>query len=206
MPWSRLALASSLPALLAVPVAAGEPDLQATVLWVEAVTVPGSVRDAMIREAADILGRVGVRLRWRSGPPGTESALEELRVVPVTTSRTRTKSGRMLGATSTDEGPRTIWIDYANVAWVAGTTTESLVSAGFPERRRVGVAMGRVIAHEVIHALVPDLPHAGEGVMGERLLGSLEKPASLDPGTCEAVRKALAEARRPEGEATASAR
>jgi hypothetical protein len=160
----------------------------------------------MIREAADILGRVGVRLRWRSGLPGTESAYDELRVVPLTTSRTRTKSGRMLGATSTDEGPRTIWVDYANVAWVAGTTTESLVSASFFERRRVGVAMGRVIAHEVIHALVPDLPHAGEGVMGERLRGSLERPATLDPGTREALGAARARARAQAGEVAASAR
>ncbi len=204
MPWFRLALAASLPALLMVPATASEPDLEVSVLWVEAVSIPGAVRDTMVREAADILGPVGVRLRWRNGPAVTESALDELRVVPVSTSRTRTKSGRMLGATGTDAGPRTIWIDYENVAWVAGTTTERLVSADFPERRRVGVAMGRVVAHEVIHALVPELPHAGAGVMGERLLGTLERPASLDPRTHAAVRAARARARA--GEAAASAR
>jgi hypothetical protein len=65
--------------------------------------------------------------------------------------------------------------------------------------------MGRVLSHEVIHALAPGIPHSVAGLMGERLLGALERPAFLDAGTRDAVRKALAQAR-PEGEATASAR
>ena len=99
-----------------------------------------------------------------------------------------------------------IWLDYANVAWVAGSTAERLVSADFAVRRRVGVAMGRVLSHEVIHALVPGLPHSEEGLMGVRLLGALERPASLDAATRDAVRKALARPRALEGETTASAR
>jgi hypothetical protein len=206
MVWSRLALAASLPAFLPVPATAGEADTAVSVLWVEAVTVPGAIRDAMVREAADVLGPLGVRLVWRTGPPETESAPDEVRVVPLGPAWRRTKTGRVLGATSTGDGPRTIWIDYANVAWVSGTSTEKLVSAEFRSRLRVGVAMGRVLSHEVIHALVPGLPHSEEGLMGVRLLGALERPASLDAATLDAVRKALAQARAPEGETTASAR
>jgi hypothetical protein len=209
MVWSRLALTASLPALLAVPSPAAEADAEVPLLWVEAVSVPPSVRDAMVREIADILGPLGVRLRWRKGPPETESEPDEVRVVPLGPAMRRKKTerlGRVLGATSIGDGPRTIWIDYANVAWVAGTSEERLVSADFGVRRRVGVAMGRVLAHEVIHALAPEMPHSAAGLMGERLLGALERPASLDAGTRDAVRKALAQARRPEGEATASAR
>lgn len=206
MAWPRLALAASLPVLLAVRAAAGGPASDVPVLWVESVNVPGAVRDAMVREAADILGPVGVRLRWRTGPAETESGLEELRVVPLSPAGRRTGSGRVLGATSTGEGPRTIWIDYANVAWVAGTSVEGLASAGFLERRRVGVAMGRVVAHEVVHALVPELPHSSAGVMAERLLGPLEGPLPLDGRTRQAVRAACARALVLTGEASASAR
>ena len=214
MVWSRLALAACLPALLPVPATAGEAETAVPaetavlVLWVEAVSVPPSVQDAMVRETADILGPLGVRLRWRKGPPETESEPDEVRVVPLGPAKRQRKTerlGRVLGATSTGDGPRTIWIDYANVAWVAGTTDERLVSADFAVRRRVGVAMGRVLSHEVIHALAPGMPHSVAGLMGERLLGAIERPAFLDAGTRDAVRKALAQAR-SEGEATASAR
>ncbi len=205
MAWPRLALAASLPALVAVCAAAGEPGSDVPVLWVEAVTVPGAVREAMAREAAEILGPVGIKLRWRAGPAEAESGLEELRVVPLSPAGRRTGSGRVLGATSTGEGPRTIWIDYANVAWVAGTSTERLVSAAFPERRRVGVAMGRVVAHEVVHALVPEMPHSTDGVMAERLLGALDAPLPLDGRTRQAVRAAFARAQAL-AEASASAR
>ncbi len=202
----RLSLAASLPLLLPVLATAGDEDTHVAVLWVEVVKVPGAVRDAMVREAADVLGPLGVRLVWRAGPPETESEADEVRVVPLGPASRRTKTGRVLGATSTGDGPRTIWIDYANVAWVTGTTAEKLVSADSRARMRAGVAMGRVLSHEVIHALVPGMPHSDAGLMGVRLLGALERPASLDAGTRDAVRAALAQARRPEGEATASAR
>jgi hypothetical protein len=206
MAWPRLALAVLLPALLAVRAAAGEPALEVPVLWVETGGVPPAVRETMAREAAEILGGAGVNLRWRVGPPEVESGPEELRVVALPTTGRRTRTGRVLGATSTGEGPRTIWIDYANVAWVAGSSAESLTSAGFRERRRAGVAMGRVVAHEVIHVLLPGMPHARGGVMAERLLGALEKPLRLDAHTREAVRAASASARDREGEVSASSR
>jgi hypothetical protein len=206
MLWPRLALAASLPALLAVPAAAEEPESHVCLLWVEAVKVPDAVQGAMVREAAEILAPIGVRLRWRKGSTDTPSEADEVRVVPLGPAGRTAKTGRVLGATSTADGPRTIWVDYENVAWVAGTSTNRLVSAGFAERRRVGVAMGRVIAHEVVHALVPQLPHAAAGLMGVNLRGALDRSVSFDPATRDALRAAVAAVRRPEGETTASAR
>jgi hypothetical protein len=206
MVWPRLALAASLPALFPVLATAGEEGTPVPVLWVEALHVPGAIREAMVREAKDVLGPLGVRLVWRTGPPDTESEPGEVRVVPLGPASRRTKTGKVLGATSTGEGPRTIWIDYSSVAWVAGTTTDKLISADFLVRRRVGIAMGRVLSHEVIHALVPGLAHSEGGLMNVRLLGTLDRPAELDAGTRDAVRAALAQARGLEGEATASAR
>jgi hypothetical protein len=206
MVWPRLALAASLPVLLAVDATAEEPASEVSLVWVDSVKVPEVVRGAMVREAEEILGPVGVRLRWRQGSADTESAAEELRVVPLAPANRRSGTSRVLGATSTGDGPRTIWIDYENVAWVAGTSADRLVSSGFAERRRVGVAMGRVLAHEVVHALVPQLPHAAAGLMGVHLRGALERSVSLDPATRDAVRALVAASSKRDGETTASAR
>lgn len=38
-----------------------------------------------------------------------------------------------------------------------------------PEARRLGVALGRVLAHELAHTIAPDCPHTRNGLMAERL-------------------------------------
>ena len=38
-----------------------------------------------------------------------------------------------------------------------------------PESRRLGIALGRVLAHELTHTIAPDCPHTKHGLMAERL-------------------------------------
>lgn len=38
-----------------------------------------------------------------------------------------------------------------------------------PETRRLGIALGRVLAHELTHTIAPDCPHTKHGLMAERL-------------------------------------
>ena len=37
------------------------------------------------------------------------------------------------------------------------------------ESRRLGIALGRVLAHELTHTIAPDCPHTASGLMAERL-------------------------------------
>jgi hypothetical protein len=47
-----------------------------------------------------------------------------------------------------------------------------------PERRDLARAIARVLVHEVVHAVAPNLTHADEGVMHEALLvGALSRKA-----------------------------
>lgn len=58
--------------------------------------------------------------------------------------------------------------------------------------RDLGRALGRVIAHEVIHALAPDHPHADEGVMlGTQKRATLTRPSRIDDGCSLALLAAL---------------
>src|SRR5262249_56510149 len=121
-----------------------------------------------------------VVVRWRTGKAETLSDEDELRVLALDRGDRRGGAGRLLAATSNGPGCRTIWIDYANVAWAAGASVEYLGSATFLERRRAAIPAGRVTAHEIVHALVPELPHAAGGLMGQRLRDSLDQPLALD--------------------------
>ena len=58
-----------------------------------------------------------------------------------------------------------------------GTKGDSMLSPS--ERRDVARALGRVVVHEVIHALAPTLSHSDEGLMHDALLaGALSKRRS----------------------------
>jgi len=189
-------LVACLAALLAPPARAMDAaPLEVRALWVETGLVPPALRVAMIHAAASILSPARVVVRWRVGKADTVSGPEELRVVAIEQRGRGAGAGRILGATSNGPGSRTIWVNYPNVAWAAGTTVDALSSAGFHERRRAAIALGRVVAHEIVHALVPDLPHADVGVMSERLKDSLDRPLGLDPLTTEALLAANRRAR-----------
>ena len=82
-----------------------------------------------------------------------------------------------------------MWIHVPGVRQAAG------VGAGVLEANdgfRLGVALGRVIAHELVHALAPSVPH-GEGLMKSRLTrADLTTSAPVTPLLAALVRAALA--------------
>jgi hypothetical protein len=119
-------------------------------------------------EASELLGRMGVNASWRRGRTGELRRSDEVWVVLIGGSPTGKAGVLVLGAT-----PRKrpfapiVWARVPNVCEAVGIgperSTATLTSA---EQRLVSVALGRVIAHEVVHAIVPSLPH-GTGLMSD---------------------------------------
>lgn len=67
------------------------------------------------------------------------------------------------------------------------------------EEKRVAVALGRVVVHEVIHAVVPTLSHASDGIMHDALTSKAlsRHDARLDERSRIAFLKALASPKAP---------
>jgi hypothetical protein len=83
-----------------------------------------------------------------------------------------------------------VWVFVDNVRETLGLspTDERPASA-----RRLGIALGRVVAHEVVHTLAPRFPHTRRGLMREAL-GNLDLtgPARPSHDECrDVVRAAL---------------
>jgi hypothetical protein len=132
----------------------------------------------MAQEALRILDGADIGARWewrRQREPGSASVVareHRLRVVLVP-SEPSGPGWRLLpntlGATIIDndggEAPPAVYIFYNAVA----------ASLGIGERAdhralaRAWRALGRVVAHEVAHAIVPREPHASDGLMRARL-------------------------------------
>ena len=130
-----------------------------------AVGVEGAARD----EARSLLRRMGATVSWRRGDAGELARPGEVRVILL--DRTADSSGRpVLGATPPrfDVAPF-VWVHVPNVRAVIGLAVRGPAFTMPPlASRDLAFALGRVVAHELVHALAPSVPH-GTGLMSAAL-------------------------------------
>lgn len=159
----------------------------------------GSDLPTLAAEADAIFAEAGVELGWRSARLGTvfgEGAGREIPVILVDKPR-NPKAVRpdVLGLVPKD-ARTAVWVFLDHVRRAAG------IRNGDDSRtasRTLAVATGRVVAHELVHALVPALRHTKYGLMSSSLdpiaLSGPRRPAL---GDCVSpLRAALAPALPP---------
>jgi hypothetical protein len=163
---------------------AGEPERagpQRNAAQLGAVTVDlAGVRplslEVMHRELAARLADSGLSFRWRRATPRDEIARDEIKVVFLDSTGLGADRGKgILG--SAGRRVQTIWIYYPNVLTTLRRRADWL-STSLADQRAVGLALGRILAHEVIHVLLPELPHTPGSLMAASLNGDrLERAA-----------------------------
>ncbi len=137
--------------------------------WIDPTDAANGCGLAAREEASRILDSVGVSVAWRRGRAEEAALRGEIRVIVVDRGVTTPSGAIVLGSTSSrpNELPF-LWVHLPGVRAALGER-ENPCQASFEllDRRRLGVALGRVIAHEVVHTLAPGLPH-GVGLMSRR--------------------------------------
>jgi hypothetical protein len=101
---------------------------------------------------------------------------------------------RVMGATSrSPEGIRAIWVYAAGVGQTLGLDPRRGPHWAMPRQKEFARALGRVVAHELVHALAPERPHVGGGLMAERMGRALllSPDIAIDGATAEAFRAAV---------------
>ncbi len=198
---------TALAVLLAAPSGAASPPAVTTVglVWFDPQdTLPDRFSD--LRQEVDSIFRgIGVEVQWTRGGPGTVYDLGgRPQVAVILVAEDRSKGPRsIMGLVLRSQRPtRVAWVFVNNVRAALGhdprRARPSLVEA--PELAR---AVARVAAHEVVHAIAPDQPHAREGLMSQALGRPflLGERATIDPRCASAFLSRLAE-RSPTREAT----
>lgn len=132
-----------------------------------------------------------VTVSWEAGA----DASRELRVMllPVEPTVWNVPANAM-GITRGDVGTsNTVYIFLPTVMRALGLDMAMRRMPSAIEKRRIAVALGRVISHEVFHALLFDQPHAKHGLMREQLTkSSLSAGEShFDVESAAALRDAL---------------
>jgi len=170
---------------LVAPFGARSP--QVIVAWIDSeASLSETGAAAMVEEVDAVFRSIGIRAEVLRAAPGEPIDAVDGIVVPVVARQRQPRSLRsdhVMGLVLRDHvAPSPAWVFVDNVrATLGGGTTA----------RQLGLAVGRVVAHEVIHALAPGHPHASRGLMAPALdrLGLLGRRRPPDP---ECVRAVLA--------------
>ena len=167
------------------------------VVWIDLAGLPGLAQEAARSEAADVLQSVGLSPRWRVGQANDVLGAHELPVVLLRRDHSaRRGAARVLGACAPRSASPRAWVYLENLAWVMGVPTHDGAMT-VEQMMRLGRAIGRIVAHEVIHAVAPAVGHSRSGVMAARFDRSdlLSGRLAVDAATRRSVQAVLAVAR-----------
>ncbi len=176
------------------PPSAPAPASALALVWMDPAGVAVGVESPARDEARALLRGMGVSVSWRRGEAGELTRTGEVRVILLDRAAYRAPGVPVLGATPERfEAAPLVWIHVPSVRAVLGLRPAgSPVIADFASTRALAIALGRVVAHEVVHALAPSLSH-GTGLMSASLTRrQLTAPTlPFDPRVGLAVRAAL---------------
>jgi hypothetical protein len=181
--------------LVAAPVAAGEATLSPPAIrlvWLDPIGVAEGGEFVARSEVETLLARMGVRASWRRGAPGELMRTDEVAVILIG-ERPQPSSDLVLGATLRRQTCPAVWIRVPNIRRAVGVRAgTSLFGLNAFEQRLVSIALGRVIAHEVVHVFAPWIPH-GTGLTSASLTREqLRAPSiAVEPEVALAVQAAL---------------
>ncbi len=171
--------------------AAGEP---LSLVWYDPARVASGTERMARREAAELLARLGANVSWRNGRAGELTGSSEVWVILVDSGPQQPTGTLVLGSTrARSASTRVLWVRVPNVVAAGGASHARPVRLLPPEElRTVGIALGRVIAHEVVHVVAPSLPHDSGLMSGSLTRGQLTSPViAVGHEATRAVRSAL---------------
>lgn len=159
-------------------------------VWIDVLSSAPFAYAAASREAAAILGAAGVDAEWTAADPSTVTSDTELKIVLMAAASGAGLPERVMGGTLRGGQSRTAWIYPSNVLRALALPHRSVRDLARSQQEQVARALGRVIAHEIVHAVAPDLPHSRTGLMahtiGRGLL--LQARVALAPAEQRALR------------------
>jgi hypothetical protein len=169
------------------------------VVWLDAHGLfPGFDR---VRSEADAIFRdLGVGVRWEVGtdPRPSTGGIPRIQVVLMPSEPSGWGiSPAAMGVVLLPEGSRqdTAYLFYRPILRNVGLGRKAGEMLDPRERRDVARAIARVLVHEVVHTIAPNLSHADEGVMHDSLVSAalLRQDIEIDGRTREEFLRGLEE-------------
>ncbi|HEY2946140.1 MAG TPA: hypothetical protein VGN09_27150 [Vicinamibacteria bacterium] len=139
-------------------------------VWIDVFGSAPYAYPGAAREAAAILADAGVKAAWTLGDSSTVTTGDELKVVLMAGAANGARlPEHVMGGTRSGAPSHTTWIYLSNVLWALGLQDKADRRLLLREQEEVARALGRVVAHELVHAVAPDVAHTRTGLMAEKL-------------------------------------
>lgn len=145
-----------------------------TLVWLDQ-QLPYSL-DTVAGEVERIFDGTGVKIAWKVIRPDTVYRLRpaELNLHVFLLDRSfhalQAADGPVMGAvTAVPEAQHTIRVSFPSVLETLGWSAESTCLHRIQVKHEISRALGRVIVHEIVHAIDPTIPHTSHGLMREHL-------------------------------------
>jgi hypothetical protein len=196
--WRAASAAMAMAVATSAPAAAREREcaVETRLQWLDVSDLAPFAYRAMAAEAKEILAEHGVCADLARASTGSVRTDGEIGVILLPSMGGSGVGRHVMGATRKGAARHaTVWVYFDEVASALGLAGRPPDSWTPIERAGFGRALGRVAAHEVVHALLPQRPHDRLGLMAPSL-GRRELTASAlytHPGLRADVRRAAPE-------------
>jgi hypothetical protein len=137
-----------------------------SLVWIDPDGAATGLESLARAEAVNLLREMGVAASWRIGHAGGPLCCAgEIQFIFLDRTVERQPNTHVLGATRVlAEGFRVVWIHVAGVQSALGFGRRPAPARPLDETRALAIAVGRIVAHEAVHALAPSVRH-GTGLM-----------------------------------------
>jgi hypothetical protein len=136
-------------------------------------SLPGGF-ETVRQEVDRVFREIGVDVRWTLGGPGTVyggADVPEVPLILLPDDPAPSRAGQhIMGLVVKGQQPsRAVWVFLKSVRWTLGHDVRKARPRAQEEERELALAVARVAAHEVVHAIAPDEPHSRGGLMSHSL-------------------------------------
>ena len=162
------------------------------IVWFDPLDALPCRFEELVGEAEAVFRTADVAVRWRKAGPGTVTQPPQVHAVLLDGAQPAGQE-LVLGATGHSGAPAlNLWISLPAIKRTLGLDPTPGRAVSAFERRQLARALARVLLHEVVHAVAPDLPHAATGLMCERMDRAflLKESVAIDAAWVAALREA----------------
>jgi hypothetical protein len=160
-------------------------------VWIDVLSVAPYAFKSAARETSVILADAGIAVAWTHGDVSTVTTGDELKVVLMAGVANGARlPEHVMGGTRGGAQSHTTWIYLSNVLWALGLQDKGPRGLSLHEEEQVARAVGRVVAHEIVHAVAPAVRHSDHGLMAGKLGRAylIQATAALAPAEQKALR------------------
>lgn len=150
-------------------IAFARPRPQLRLVWFDQTAAAPFAYAGVGGEVRSILGAAGVDVVWDKGTAGP-LAPGGIAVILLNAEPARVAlRPYVMGCAIKGDGRSVLWVNLTTVARVLGLDARLHLAWSGRERHDVMTALGRVVAHEIVHVVAPELPHATQGLLSAML-------------------------------------